>query len=333
VKNKNELIEITRKIMELTGWDEPTLNKKIDELIEQHTMVIDGKKTSWLTREGAATLVFKRVGGIEKREEKNITVEDAIDGYSGVIYTRVLNISEPREVTSKVDNTVHRVVDIILGDATASLPMTLWDDRVDLIEGLKKDDILRLSAARYYKNRLTCSSFERIDEKIAPAIPKADEIPLYPRRFLLSMAEQVGLTSESRATIVGVYKTDYTYSSCATCLATVVSGHCRKCGQEVPRPLKRLRVPVLIDDGSLRVRAVIWDRTIKKLVGKGPELAEICATDPTNAFQMFNMLLLGKDVIVRGTIVLGDFGLEMMVSDAEMVTDLKKEMDFISKTK
>ncbi|MHA1798787.1 MAG: hypothetical protein ACTSVY_10125 [Candidatus Helarchaeota archaeon] len=44
------------------------------------------------------------------------------------------SISEVREVSSKSDGSMHRVTEALIGDETASILLTVWDDTIDRIE-------------------------------------------------------------------------------------------------------------------------------------------------------------------------------------------------------
>ena len=106
-----------------------------------------------------------------------------------------------------------------------------------------------------------------------------------------------------------------------------------KCKEEVLEPEKKVKVPIVVDDGTLRIRGVLWDQTLKKLAGKGVKLAEIFMADFQRAYEMIKELLLGREILVRGYVVQGDFGLELRISDADFVTKLEPELKFIKVTK
>ncbi len=43
---------------------------------------------------------------------------------------KVVNIGEPRSVTSRRDGLVHRVAEALVGDETGCVLLTLWDDQI-----------------------------------------------------------------------------------------------------------------------------------------------------------------------------------------------------------
>ena len=59
-----------------------------------------------------------------------------LNSYSRRVYTvvKVVSKTEPREVTSRVDQSAHRVAEALVGDETGSIYLTLWDDTIDEVE-------------------------------------------------------------------------------------------------------------------------------------------------------------------------------------------------------
>lgn len=302
------------------NWDDATIRKKIDEI---------QKETATPPSE-AAKLYFVKVGGIYKQEE-SVTIEELIEGLSGIVYARILKISEPRDKIFS-DGTIHKVCDVIVGDRTGSLRMSLWDERIDNISGMNRGDVLRLSGCIYSKNRLMCKSFERVEEGVKD-IPPVDEIPLYPRRFLVSLARSFGQIGECRCQITGVYKTNYMFSACPSCGYSLSGTFCYKCREEVPEPSRKVKVPIVVDDGTLRLRGILWDQMLRKLVGKDVKLVDVCTADLSRAYRMLKELLLGKEILVRGYIIKSDFGFELRIIDADPITRFESELKFIQVTK
>ena len=73
---------------------------------------------------------------------------------------KVLEKNEVREVSSKLDNSTHKVTEALVGDASGTILLTLWDDGIDKVEVGKSYKIgngytslfknsLRLNIGRY----------------------------------------------------------------------------------------------------------------------------------------------------------------------------------------
>jgi replication factor A1 len=57
---------------------------------------------------------------------------------------KVLSKSEPRETVSRADGSTHRVADVLVGDETGCLYLTLWDEN---IEKVNEGDVIDLKNA------------------------------------------------------------------------------------------------------------------------------------------------------------------------------------------
>jgi len=69
-------------------------------------------------------------------EEEHLSKISDLQSYSRKVYTvaKVISINEPREVTSKGDNTRHNVCEALIADDTGSVYLTLWDEAIDEVE-------------------------------------------------------------------------------------------------------------------------------------------------------------------------------------------------------
>jgi len=55
---------------------------------------------------------------------------------------RVISKTEPREVTSRADQSAHKVCEALVADETGSVYMTLWDEKIDELED---DSVIRIT--------------------------------------------------------------------------------------------------------------------------------------------------------------------------------------------
>jgi ssDNA-binding replication factor A large subunit len=84
------------------------------------------------------------------------------------VVVRVISKTDIREVTTKMDETQHKVCEALVADDTGAIYLTLWDDAVDKIE---EDQVIAISNA--YMNTFKGSmrmnigrygSYEVVDE-------------------------------------------------------------------------------------------------------------------------------------------------------------------------
>lgn len=81
----------------------------------------------------------------EDKDLEFVKVGD-LNSYSRRVNTivKVVSKTDEREVTSRLDQSSHRVAEALVGDDSGSIYLTLWDDIIDEIE---EDQILTVSNA------------------------------------------------------------------------------------------------------------------------------------------------------------------------------------------
>jgi len=88
---------------------------------------------------------------------------------------KVVSKGEPNEVTSKFDGSTHKVSDIVIGDATGVVVMTLWDDS---IEQVAVGDVYKLENGytSMFKNalRVNVGKYGKL-EKVEEAMDSVNE--------------------------------------------------------------------------------------------------------------------------------------------------------------
>lgn len=107
------------------------------------------------------------------------TVKGLTEGARGVaIRVRVLSKDKPRVVETK-DGKKHRVVDVEVGDRTGRIFLSLWDDRVELVD---EGDLIDIENG--YVNsfkgrlRLNVSTFGNLEKVEDSGFPKAKELKM-----------------------------------------------------------------------------------------------------------------------------------------------------------
>lgn len=92
------------------------------------------------------------------------------------LVAKVLEVGEPREVSSSSDNKIHQVVEVLIGDSTGTVLLTLWDENVGKFNEGEIVEIengysgtfrgrLRLNIGKYGNIRKVDKEIEEIDEE------------------------------------------------------------------------------------------------------------------------------------------------------------------------
>lgn len=66
---------------------------------------------------------------------------------------KCIELNEAREVTSKLDDSTHRVTEALVGDDTGTVLLTLWDDAIEKVEPNKSYKIMN-GYTSLFKNSL-----------------------------------------------------------------------------------------------------------------------------------------------------------------------------------
>jgi len=68
---------------------------------------------------------------VRSRESVEVKVGQlGLDSRNVNVTVKVVSVSEPREVISRTDNVPHRVADVLVGDETGTVILTLWDENI-----------------------------------------------------------------------------------------------------------------------------------------------------------------------------------------------------------
>jgi replication factor A1 len=92
------------------------------------------------------------------------------------LIVKVLEKQEPREVMVSQDNSIHKVAEALVGDETASILLSLWDESVEKVEEGKTYRIengyttvfknsIRLNTGKYGSIKESEEEIEKVDEE------------------------------------------------------------------------------------------------------------------------------------------------------------------------
>ncbi len=99
-----------------------------------------------------------------------LTKISELNTFSKRVYTvvKVISVGEPREVTFRRDDSLHRVTDALVADDTGSIYLTLFDEAIDKIP---EDSVIKISNGyvRIFRDSMRLNigrygSYETLDE-------------------------------------------------------------------------------------------------------------------------------------------------------------------------
>jgi replication factor A1 len=330
------LDKIVEKICEHSKLDEDKVRKMIKEKKEELSGLV--------SEEGAAYIVAREHDVNLLRETKRqLKIKNLVSGLRSVdIVARVMKAYEPREFEK--DGKKGKVVNVLLGDETGVVRLSLWNEEAELVESgkLKEGDTIKISHA-YVKSdnrdapelRVGRGLIEKTDQVIdIPPIENIEQsFNTVQRREIADFKE--GQMNETRATLLQVFKRSPFFEVCPECGVRVKESEgkwaCEDHGEVKPK--QNIVISGIIDDGTGNIRAVFFRELAEKVFGKTAEELSEEAKKATDALAMFtNVPSLGKDFILKGRVKNNNFTerMEFVVNGIEDV-DVKREAESLVK--
>jgi replication factor A1 len=330
------LDKIVGKICEHSKLDEDKVRRMIAEKKEELSGLV--------SEEGAAYIVAREHDVNLLRETKRqLKIKNLISGLRSVdIVARVMKAYEPREFEK--DGKKGKVVNVLLGDETGVVRLSLWNEEAELVENgkLKEGDTIKISRA-YVKSdnrdapelRIGRGMVEKTDQVID--IPPVENIEqsfnTVQRREIADFKE--GQMNETRATLLQVFKRNPFFEVCPECGVRVKDSEgkwvCEDHGEISPK--YNIVLSGIIDDGTGNIRAVFFRELAERVFGKGVEELREEAGKASDTLSMFSSIpSLGKDFVLKGRVKMNNFSerIEFVVSSIEDI-DVKREAEALIK--
>ena len=330
-----EFEEIVQKIAEHANIGrEEVLRQVEDKRIELSGLV---------SREGAAYIVGRELGvNLLKEGKRKLKIGNIVLGMRFVeVAARIVRIFEPREFMK--DGKKGKVVNLILGDETGTIRLSLWNEETELVTSgeIKEDDVVKITGG-YVKPdnrfgielRVGKGRIEKADEDI-PEVSglRAGTQRAYSRKAISSLKD--GESAEVRGCIVQVMKRNPFYEICPNCSKKVAKGEGEwRCGEhgEV-KPAHRLVLSAILDDGEGNVRVVFFGDIAEQVAGMDVKALRKMAEEEADALVIYdNIDCLGKEFIVSGRVRKDEMtGNLELIANSISDTDPGKETEMLLK--
>jgi len=332
----HSLEDIVREIASVSGLSAEEVKQKIkDKQTELSGLV---------SPEGAAYIVGKELGvNLLKETKRRLKIKNIVSGMRSVeLIGRVVNISERRDFEK--GGRSGSVVNIVLGDETGTVRLSLWDDEIKLLDvlGLKENDIVKVSNA-YVKvdsrgnHELRLGRFGKIEKTEGEKLPEKEGIEksfeVVKVRDIADL--EVGEYSEIKASLVQIFRRNPFFEVCPECEGRVErSGNgwiCKEHGKIEPK--RQLVISGVVDDGTGNVRVVFFRELAEKVLGKSIDELKGAegVDDPLSIYEGLDVL--GKEFIIRGRLKKNQFTerMEFVANEVEEVNVNKEAEKLIEK--
>ncbi len=285
-----------------------------DKEKEEITRLVEAKRaklSGLISREGAAQIVASELG-INFDKEK-VRINEILPGMKKVnLVGKIINLFPVREYEK--NGRKGKVVNFILADDTGNIRTVLWDaNHISLIEDgkIKEGDFVEISNARMRNTELHLSGFSDIKksgEKIENVKTERDFFKRNVKDF------DIGGNFKTRAVIVQAFDPKF-FEVCPECGKRAVKeaeGYkCERHGKVSPN--KRALIPLVLDDGSDSIRAVLFSEQINEL-GFEQE-------------QLENFVKIKEEILGRERWFSGRVKQNKMFNNTEMLVNKVEEID------
>ncbi|MCJ7429134.1 MAG: OB-fold nucleic acid binding domain-containing protein, partial [Candidatus Nanohaloarchaeota archaeon QJJ-5] len=276
--------------------------------------------------EGAAHLVAREYGvAIEQQGEKELKVDNVVPGMNKVnMKAKVIDITDTHTF-ERDDGDDGKVRNLVLGDETGTVRLSLWDDQTEVAEKIDVDDTIAVENA-YSKedNRGNpeirigdSSTIKRIDEEIENVATRSSSSGGNTSYEDVTVDQVIdeGSNYEVTGEILQIYTDNPFYQVCPECDTTLKQDDDYECPEHGDvDPTYRLALPAILDDGFGNIRCVFFQDRAK-------ELLEMDEDHQGNSrkVQEHAEKAVGKRVIIRGRSQTNDFfdSMELLVNDIE----------------
>ncbi len=327
--------EILEKIISATKLSPEEVERKIAEKQKELSNLV--------SREGAAYIVAKELGlDLMKRARPKLDIRGIMPGIRDLtLQARVVRAFEPREFEKS--GRKGKVANVVIGDASGSCRLSLWDEQTIFLENLKPGTAVEIFGA-YTKDdgrggieiRLGKNGEIKILEK--SDLPELESIQKIQTGRIDIASLREGMTAEIRAAIVQLFETEQWYEVCGQCRARVkqekiemqpgIEAFAWKCATHgTVQPVHALVVSGVVDDGTGSIRVVFFRDMAAKVLGSTME--DLLARKG-KIFE--NSDILGKEFILQGRARRNQMfdRLEFIVNEVSDVNPIKEAKSILN---
>ncbi len=329
--------KIIEKICETSGESPEKVKKMISEKQDELSGLV--------SEEGAAYMVARELGiNLIQESRREFKIKNIVSGIRSIdLVARIVRIYEEREFERNGKKGC--VINVLLGDETGIIRMSLWNDETALVkEGkLKEGETVKIQGCWSKSDnrdnpelRLGKGSLQKADTVVEVPDMKAaiEGGPSKVQRKELAEVKE-GQNIETRAALVQVFARNPFFEVCPECGSRVKQNEGKWICDEHKEvnPSYALVMSGVIDDGTGNIRATFFREQAERMFGKSTEDLRKIALEKSDAAAIFeDFPNLGREFIFQGRVKRNDYTerIEMIINGISEV-DVKRETDQILK--
>jgi replication factor A1 len=267
--------KIIGKIVEETELDEDEIKEEVEEKMDEFEGLV--------SEEGAIHLVAKDAGvQIAEAGDQDLKVENVVPDMRKVtVKARVVNISDVNTFERDDDEEDGRVQNMVLGDDTGTIRLTLWDEQTEIADKVSEGDAIQIGGAYTVEDDRGNAEL-RLGDEAQVKMADEDEVPEVETQGSgdTSKADIREIVSENASyeingMVMEVYTSNPFYKvdpeSGDTVREDDDGNYVTDDGDEVEEPESRLAISCVVDDGTDNIRVVLFRDQARKLLGVDEE--------------------------------------------------------------
>lgn len=315
--------KIVEKIIDETELEEDEIKEKVEEKMEEFEGLV--------SEEGAIHLVAKDAGiQIAEAGDQDLKVENIVPDMRKVtLKARVVNISDVNTFERDGDEEEGKVQNMVLGDDTGTIRLTLWDEQTEIAEKVTEGDAIQIGGAYTVEDDRGNAEL-RLGDEVQVKMADEDEVP---------EVETQGSGEATKADIREIVSENASYEITGMVMEVYTSNPFYKVdpdsgdtvredddgnyvtddGDEVDEPESRLAISCVVDDGTDNIRVVLFRDQARKLLEIDEETEKEGDRD---AVEDAAQDVIGKQIQVEGRARYNDyFGtIELLGNEFEEVS-------------
>lgn len=313
--------DLIARVVEESELTEEDLKEKMEEKMEEFEGLV--------SEEGAVHLVAKEHGiEIAEKASEDLKIENIVPDMRKVVAKgRVLNISDLNTFERDDEEEDGRVQNLVLGDDTGTIRVTLWDEQTEIADNVSEGDVIEMSGCYTVEDDRGNAELRLGDSatvKMADDQDQFEDVESQSSTTEVAISEinSEGSSYRAKGMVMAVYTSNPFYrvdpDSGDTVREDDDGNYVTDDGEEVEEPEGRLAVSAVIDDGTDNIRTVFFGEQARKLLDLSEEEEKEMDTD---AVEEAAEKVKGKEVEVEGRTRYNDyFGrIELLVSEMELI--------------
>jgi len=297
--------------------------KHSKEDVEELILKKQQELSNLVSKEGAAYIVAKELGlDLVERKRFEVKIKDIVAGRSFTLRARVIRVFPAKEYEGKTGK--FKVGNVILGDGSGSIRMSLWDLQTEVLDKLEPGMAIEIFGGYAKENNrgeleVRVGRSGGIKKTEGEDLPKVEEVSAAgPRKVCISDFSSSG-SYRMRAMVAQVFENEKFYEICPKC-----GGRAREDGKKwvckehgKVKPTFSIVVSGVLDDGSGNVRGVFFREVGAKFLGMTMEQVL------ERRGKLFDYVdVLGKEFIFEGRV-----RMNQMFNRSEFIVNKVEEVD------